>query len=54
MSKFFDFNCDELLEFESKLSSLSNPSDDLYDYPYWYGMIKQRAEIDLEKSFKAS
>ena len=48
MSKFFDFNCDELLEFESKLSSLSNPSDDLYDYPYWYGMIKQRAETDFE------
>ena len=49
MSKGNTFRPDELVEFENKLSSLSNPSDDLYDYPYWYGMIKQRAEIDLEK-----
>ena len=49
MSKGNSFRPDELIEFEDKLSSLSNPSDNLYDYPYWYGMIKQRAEMDLEK-----
>ena len=49
MSKYFPFRPDELKEFEEKLSSLSDPSDDLYDYPYWYGMVKQRAEIDLDK-----
>lgn len=49
MSKGNTFRPDELVEFEDKLSNLSDPSDDLYDYPYWYGMIKQRAEMDLEK-----
>ncbi len=49
MSKHFPFRPDELKEFEEKLSSLSDPSDDLYDYPYWYGMVKQRAELDKDK-----
>ena len=40
MSKGNTFRPDELVEFEDKLSNLSDPSDDLYDYPYWYGMIK--------------
>ena len=46
MSKHIPFSPDELKEFESNLSKLSDPNDDLYDYPYWYGMIKQRGEID--------
>ena len=49
MSKYIPFRPDELKEFEEKLTTLSDPSNDLYDYPYWYEMVKQRAEIDSDK-----
>lgn len=42
-SKYFDVNYEELLSFERKLDSLSDPDDNLYDYPYWYSFIKERA-----------
>lgn len=42
-SKYFDVDYEELLSFERELDSLSDPDDNLYDYPYWYSFIKQRA-----------
>jgi hypothetical protein len=42
-SKFFEIDYEELLSFERKLDSLSDPNNNLYDYPYWYSFIKGRA-----------
>ena len=42
--KFFDFNYDELIEFEKSLDNLEKLAmndgleSSLYDYPYWYSL----------------
>ena len=46
-SRFFEKDYEELLSFERKLDSLSDPNNNLYDYPYWYSFIKRRAISSL-------
>ena len=36
--------------FNEKLIEISNPNDNLYDYPYWYSFIKSRALSSISKS----